>query len=67
MRVREREGEREGERERERETERKRGVIVFSCQKFNTYILGRSFTMESDYKPLDTIHMKDLANVPSWL
>ena len=27
-------------------------AIVFACQQFNTYVLGRSFTVESDHKPL---------------
>ena len=47
--------------------ERELLVIVFTCQQFNTYILGRNFTVESDHKPLNMIHVKDLANVPSWL
>ena len=37
---------------------------VFTCQQFNTYILGRPFTMESDYKPLEMIHQKNLASAP---
>ena len=38
--------------------------IVFACQRFSTYLLGRSFVAESDHKPLEMIAMKNLANVP---
>ena len=41
--------------------ERELLAIVFSCQWFNTYILGRPFTVESDHKPLEKIHQKSLA------
>ena len=36
--------------------ERELLAIVFACQQFNTYILGRPFTVESDHKPLEMIH-----------
>ena len=39
-------------------------AIVFSCQWFKMYILGRLFTVESDYKPLEMIHQKSLASTP---
>ena len=42
-------------------------AIVFACQQFNTYILGRPFTVESDHKPLEMIHQKSLASTPSRL
>ena len=44
--------------------ERELLAIVFACQRFNTYILGRPFTMESDHKPLEIIHQKSLASAP---
>ena len=44
--------------------ERKLLAIVFACQHFSTYLLGRSFVAESDHKPLEMIAMKNLANVP---
>ena len=44
--------------------ERELLAIVFTCQQFNTYILGRPFTMESDHKPLEMIHQKSLASTP---
>ena len=39
-------------------------AIVFACQRFSTYLLGRSFVAESDHKPLEMIAMKNLANAP---
>ena len=44
--------------------ERELLAIVFACQQFNTYILGRPFTVESDHKPLEMIHQKSLASAP---
>ena len=44
--------------------ERELLAIVFACQQFNTYVLGRPFTVESDHKPLEMIHQKSLASVP---
>ena len=44
--------------------ERELLAIVFACQCFSTYLLGRSFTAESDHKPLEMIAMKNLANAP---
>ena len=42
--------------------ERELLAIVFACQRFSTYLLGRSFVAESDHKPLKMIAMKNLAN-----
>ena len=39
-------------------------AIVFACQQFNTYVLGRPFTVESDHKPLEMVHQKSLASAP---
>ena len=44
--------------------ERELLAIVFACQHFSTYLLGRSFVAESDHKPLEMIAMKNLANAP---
>ena len=44
--------------------ERELLAIVFACQHFNTYVLGRQFTVESDHKPLEMIHQKSLASAP---
>ena len=42
--------------------ERELLAIVFTCQWFNTYVLGKPFTVESDHKPLEMIHQKSLAS-----
>ena len=42
-------------------------AIIFACQHFSTYLLGRSFIAESDHKPLEMIAMKNLANAPPHL
>ena len=47
--------------------ERELLAIVFACQCFSTYLLGRSFIAESDHKPLEMIAVKNLANVPPCL
>ena len=44
--------------------ERELLAIIFACQCFNTYLLGRSFVAESDHKPLEMIAVKNLANAP---
>ena len=44
--------------------ERELLAIVFACQQFNTYVLRRPFTVESDHKPLEMIHEKSLASAP---
>ena len=45
--------------------ERELLAIVFACQRFNTYVLGRQFTVESDHKPLEMVHQKSLVSAPS--
>ena len=47
--------------------EREHLAIVFACQRFNTYVLVRPFTVKSDHKPLEMIHQKSLASAPSRL
>ena len=47
--------------------ERELLAIVFACQRFSMYLLGRSFIAESDHKPLEMIAMKNLANAPPHL
>ena len=44
--------------------ERELLAIVFACQRFSTYLLGRSFVADSDHEPLEMIAMKNLANAP---
>ena len=47
--------------------ERELLAIVFACQRFSTYLLGRSFIAESDHKPLEMTAMKNLVNEPPCL
>ena len=42
--------------------ERELLTIMFACQRFSTYLLGRSFIAESDHKLLEMIAMKNLTN-----
>ena len=44
--------------------ERELLAIVFACMRFNTYLQGRRFTVQSDHKPLEMIHLKSLHNAP---
>ena len=38
--------------------------VVFTCEHFQTYLLGREFTVESDHKPLEMIALKKLVAAP---
>ena len=43
-------------------------AIVFSCERFSQYLLGRNkITVESDHKPLETIFKKPLFSAPKRL
>ena len=42
-------------------------ACVFGAERFHTYVFGRSFTIESDHKPLEQINLKNLANTPARL
>ena len=39
-------------------------AVVLACICFNTYLQGRSSTVQSDHKPLEMIHLKSLHNTP---
>ena len=39
-------------------------AVVFACRKFHQYIYGRSVTIETDHKPLQSISTKPLSQVP---
>ena len=47
--------------------EREMLAAVFGVERFHTYIYGRSFTIESDHKPLESISRKNLADTPAQL
>lgn len=42
-------------------------AIVFGCTKFHQYIFGKSFTIETDHKPLEAIFKKSLDKCPARL
>ena len=37
---------------------------LFGCERFHTYVYGTRFTVESDHKPLEMIHLKNRAAAP---
>ncbi|PIK38385.1 hypothetical protein BSL78_24770 [Apostichopus japonicus] len=39
-------------------------AVVYACEKFHTYIYGKSFIIHSDHKPLEMIHLKNLCAAP---
>ena len=39
-------------------------AIIFACKRFRTYLLGRQLIIESDYKPLEMIALKNLIAAP---
>ena len=42
-------------------------AVVFGVETLRTYIYGRSFTIKSDHKPLESISQKNLADMPAQL
>ena len=42
-------------------------AAIFGAERFHTYVYGRSFTIESDHKPLESISRKNLADTSAWL
>ena len=41
-------------------------AVVFGCERFHTYVYGKQiFTIQSDHKPLEMIHLKNLAAATS--
>jgi hypothetical protein len=44
--------------------EREMLAVVFGVEKFHTYIYGAHFTVESDHKPLESIHLKNPSQAP---
>ena len=44
--------------------ERELLAVVYGCERFHTYLYGRSFIAESDHKPLEAIQLKNLMSAP---
>ena len=42
-------------------------AIVYGCEKFHTYLYGRTFIVEMDHKPLKMISLKNLTVAPACL
>ena len=42
-------------------------AVIFRAERFRTYVYGRSFTIKSDHKPLESISQKNLADTPDQL
>ena len=42
-------------------------AAIFRAERFHTYVYGRSFTIKSDLKPIESISRKNLADTPAWL
>ena len=40
---------------------------MYSCEKFHTYLYGRTFIVETDHKPLEMISLKNLTVAPARL
>ena len=47
--------------------EREMLAVIFGTERFRTYVYGRSFTTESDHKPLESISQKNLADMSGQL
>ena len=43
--------------ERYANIEREMLAVVYGCERFHTYLYGRQFVVESDHKPLESIHL----------
>ena len=49
------------------EREREMLAVIFRAERLQMYVYGRSFTIESDHKPLESISQKNLADTPAHL
>ena len=39
-------------------------AVVFGVERFHTYLYGGTFIVETDHKPLEAIHLKNLSQAP---
>ena len=44
--------------------ERELLAVVYGCEKFHSYLYGRSFVVKTDHRPLEQIHKKNLMQAP---
>ena len=44
--------------------ERETLTIVFGCSMFNYFIFGQHVTVDSDHKPLQSVHKKEVHEMP---
>ncbi|XP_029657086.1 uncharacterized protein K02A2.6-like [Octopus sinensis] len=47
--------------------ERELLAVVYGCEKFHTYLYCRHFNIETDHRPLEQIHRKNLTKAPARL
>ena len=40
-------------------------AVVFGCEGFHNFLFGQDFIVESDHKPLESIHLKHLSSAPA--
>ena len=49
---------------RDANIERKMLAVAAACERFHSYLFGKRFVVESDHKPLEMIHLKNLTAAP---
>ena len=47
--------------------EREMLAVVFGCERFHNFLFGQDFIVESNHKPLESIHLKHLSSAPARL